>query len=284
MKKYKKFFSVILCAALICVLFSACSSGGGESGEITEDTMLIAYTQEISPFIYMNSSGQLEGFDVDLIKDTFDSFKGDYKNYKFVQVDENYVLGEDPAYTDENGNDYYALIFCGGMHKNQGTYNEDYSWSEDVLKNDIITVVPKSSSVKSYGNIAGAKAGVLNELCANALDENTAVKNNLASLNVYNSSDELFAALDSGAVDAAVIDSFSFYSSGKAQAYTALNGALDSIEYAYAFYKNEDYSEGFNEAVKEMLSPDYGEGDTLTPLVEKYFGFHEACVFTYETE
>ena len=65
--------------------------------------MLVAYTAEKAPFLYKDENGELTGFDVELFKNAFDSFKGDYKNYEFVQVPEGYKLGEDAAYTDENG-------------------------------------------------------------------------------------------------------------------------------------------------------------------------------------
>ena len=56
---------------------------------------------------------------------------------------------------------------------------------------------------------------------------------------------------------------------------------LDTFEYAFEFAPSNNYSYGFNEAVKEMISAEYGDGDTLTPIVEKYFGYADACVFAY---
>lgn len=84
--------------------------------------------------------------------------------------------------------------------------------------------------------------------------------------------------------DAVVIEDFDFYNYNDNSNYTVLNGALDTVEYAFRFAPSKDYSYGFNEAVREMQSADYGDGDTLTPLVEKYFGYADACVFSYETD
>lgn len=284
MKFTKKICAVFLSAMLILMLFAGCSAGSEVAEEITGDTMLIAYTEECAPFIYTNESGKLAGFDVELIENTFDSFKGEYKNYRFIQVEEGYKLGEDTAYTDENGNEYSAVILCGGMHKNVGTVNEDYNWSQNIIENNIITVVPASSTITSYSNIDAARVGIYPDSAAAALNSNTAVAGRLSEAIGYTSIEEAFAALDAGELDAVVTDSFSFYTYENNTSYTALNGALDTIEYGFAFAKNNDLSSGFNEAVKEMLSPDYGDGDTLTPIVEKHFGYNGVCVFTYEDE
>lgn len=284
MKKTKKILSVLLAVLLIGALFTGCAQKSGIAEEITEDTMLIAYTEECEPFLYTNANGELDGFEAKLVESIFDSIKGEYKNYKFVKVDADYELDENGAYTDADGNEYKAVMLCGAMHKNTGTVNEDYVWSENIIENNIITVVPSGSSITAYNNIQSARVGVYSQLCSDALDKQTTIKDSLASFTAYNSAEELLAALDAGEIDAAVIDDFSFRPLEGASAYTVLNGALDTVEYGFAFARSNDFSETFNEAVKEMLSPDYGDGDTLTPLVTEYFGYPEACVFDYGTE
>lgn len=280
MKYMKRIIAVLFAVLLIAAMFAGCSGTKGEA-QITKNTMLIAYTEECAPFIYTDENGNLTGFDVEIIENVFDSFKGEYKNYKFVQVEEGYVLNEDTCYTDENGNEYTAIIMCGGTHKNVGTANEDVSWSENIIENNIITAVSLNSTITSYNNIAGAKVGVVSAVAAAALDMNATIKNSLASVTEYATADEAFSALNSGAIDAVVIDDFSFYTYDKANSYSMLPGVLDTIEYAFQFAPSNNYSYGFNEAVKEMISAEYGDGDTLTPIVEKYFGYADACVFTY---
>lgn len=269
---------------LIGASFAGCSSKSLTAEEITDKTMLIAYTEECEPFLYTNAQGALDGFEARLIEESFSSFKGEYQDYRFVKVDADYELGEDAAYTDEDGNAYKAIVLCGAMHKNEGTVNEDYVWSNNIIENNIITVVEPNSAITSYGNIQGARVGVYSELCAAALEKHSAIKSSLAFVTAYASPEELLAALDAGEIDAAVIDDFSFRPLEGSQGYTVLNGTLDTVEYGFAFARANDYSSGFNEAVKEMLSEDYGDGDTLTPLVEQYFGYPEACVFEYQTE
>lgn len=282
MKSIKKIVAVLLAALLIAALFAGCSGNTNEKTQITKNTMLVAYTEECAPFIYTDENGNLAGFDVEIMENVFETIKNEYKDYAIVKVDEDYVLNEDTAYTDENGNEFSAIIMLGGTHKNVGTANEDVIWSENIIENNIITVVAPNSTITSYGNIAGAKVGVVSAAAAAALDMNAAIKNSLASVTEYATAEEALAALNSGAINAVVIDDFSFRANENAASYTVLPSALDTVEYAFRFAPSNNYSSAFNEAVKEMLSADYGDGDTLTPIVEKHFGYADALVFSIE--
>ena len=264
---------------MITSLFAGCSNQSAQTDTITGDTMLIAYTDENTPFIYTDEHGALTGFDVEIIANIFETFKGEYKSYKFVKVDEGYTLNEDACYTDADGNEYSAIIMCGGTHKNVGTANKDVHWSKNIIADNVIAAVPAGSAVTGFNDIAGAKAGVVSAAASAALDKNTAIKNSLASVTAFDSAKEAFAALDGKDIDVVIIDDFSFFTYDAYANYTVLPSALDTVEYAFEFAPSNDFSEGFNEAIKEMLSPDYGEGDTLTPIVEKYFGYADACVF-----
>ena len=285
MKSIKKIIAVLLAVMLAAVLFAGCSKTNAKATEITKNTMLIAYTEENAPFIYTDENGELAGFDVEIIENIFETIKNEYKNYAFVQVEEGYVLNEDTAYTDENGNEFSAIIMCGGTHKNVGTANEDVVWSENIIENNIVTVVYQGSAITGYNNIAGAKVGVVSDAAIAALDMNATIKNSLASVTEYASADEAIAAFGTGSIDALVIDEFSFYNceaSNGVAPFIVIPGVLDTIEYAFEFAPSNNYSSAFNEAVKEMLSADYGDGDTLTPIVEKHFGYAHACVFTID--
>ncbi len=283
MKSFKKISSLFLAVLLVVSLFAGCSSSDKNASEITEDTLIFAYTEENEPFLYKDEEGNWAGFDAELVAAVFDSIKGDYKDYTFVQVDPSYVLGEDTVYTDEDDNEYTALIFCGGYTKNTGTADEDFDWSSNLLENCVVTIVPLDSSISTYNDVAGKTAAVVAGSAVDALDKQAAVENSI-KYNVFDNAEDAFAALDSSEADMVIIDQFSLYAyEGYSEdKYTTLNGILDSTEYAFAFATNEDYAESFNEAVKEMKSPDYNNEDTLTPLVEQYFGSADLCIFDYE--
>ena len=283
MESFKKVLSVLLCALFIAAIFAGCK-GSTKAEEITDSTMIIVYFEENAPFLYTGEDGKLTGFDVDLIESTFDSFKGDYKNYQFVQVEEGFKLGEDTAYTAEDGKTYTSDLMVGGMRKNVGTANEDYKWSADIIQNDYIVVVPADSQIKNYNDLDKAIAAVSSQAAMDALNRNSAIAGRLDSANLADGTEAALAALAAGDADIVVTDSISFNALDGSDAYTVLNGALDSDTYGFAFSHTSWYDESFNEAVKEMLSPDYGDGDILTPIVEKYFSTPTALIFTLDEE
>ncbi len=281
MKSFKKILAVLLCVLFVGALFAGCKSET-ETSEITDKTMIIVYTEENAPFLYKGEDGKMTGFEAELIENTFDSFKGDYKNYEFVQVEEGFKLGEDAAYTDADGKTYTSNLMVGGMKKNIGTANEDYNWSADIIQNDYIVIVPADSQIKTFNDIDKAKAAISSEAAFNALQSNAAIFERLEETTLCEGLDAAIEALSAGDAEIVVTDSISFNALAGKEAYTALNGALASDTYGFAFAKTSWIDGSFNEAVKEMLSLDYGNADTLTPIVEKYFGTGSACIFSYE--
>lgn len=278
-KSIKKILSVSVCIMLIGAIFAGCSSSASEAQEITDETMLVAYTDENKPFIYKGDDGKLTGFDVEVFEKIFDDIKDEYKNYEFVKVDSDYSVGEDTAYTDKDGNEYIAYIMIGGMQKNTGTVNKDNSFTADTVNNRVITVTTSSTGISNYADLSGKKLGVVTGGAQSALDENSTIKSN-AKISVFDNVNDALKNLDSGKVDAVVTDEFSFSVLEGKENYTVLDGALGNTEYAFMFKKGDSLAETVNEAIYELQSPDYNDADEFTPIVEKYFGY-DASSFNY---
>lgn len=279
MKNFKKAISVLLCVLFVGSCFAGCSSSD-KADEITDKTMLIAYTEENEPFIYTDKNGNLTGFDVEIFEKIFDDIKNEAKNYRFVKVEEGYRVGEDPAYIDDDGNEYIAYVMIGGIQKNVGTFNEDFTFSDDIIDNRIITVTAKGAKIASYADLDGLTAGVVTKQAEAALDKNAAIKSSLKSVKAYKDIKSALADLDAGKINAVVVDEFSFNVLENKDSHSVLNGELDTLSYVYAFKKYDWYVEAINEAVYELQSPDYNDKDEFTPIVEKYFGY-DASSFDY---
>lgn len=279
MKKFKKAISVLLCVLFVGSCFAGCSSSD-KADEITDKTMLIAYTEENEPFIYTDKNGNLTGFDVEIFEKIFDDIRNEAKNYRFVKVEEGYRVGEDPAYIDDDGNEYIAYVMIGGVQKNVGTFNEDFTFSDDIIDNRIITVTAKGAKIASYADLDGLTAGVVTKQAEAALDKNAAIKSSLKAVKAYKDIKSALADLDAGKINAVVVDEFSFNVLENKDSYSVLNGELDTLSYVYAFKKYDWYVEAINEAVYELQSPDYNDKDEFTPIVEKYFGY-DASSFDY---
>ena len=278
MKIFKKIFASALCLMLIVSVFAGCSKAG-EADKITNKTMLIAYTDEVEPFLYKDKNGKLTGFDVDLFKKIYDNVKNDTKNYEFVKVDKDYKVGDDVAYTDKNGNEYIAYTMIGAVKKNVGSVNEDFSFTNDIITDRIITFTKSGNNISDYNDLSGKKLAVVTDIAKAALDKNATIKNNNKNI-VYPTIEDAVAALDRGSVDAVVTDEFSFSPLETAEKYQVLNGSLDEISYAFMFKKGDWVVDNWNEAIYELKSPEYNDKDEFTPMVEKYFGYN-ASSFNY---
>lgn len=272
MKTLKKAFAVLLCAVFVTLCFTGCSSAKGETDTIDDKTMVVAYTAEKSKFLYKDKNGNLTGFDVELFKAIFNDVKGDKKTYKFVQVDEGYKVGEDVAYTDKEGNEYIADVMIGGVEKDNGAFNKEYSFTSDIIDNRVIAVT--LGKVKDYSSLAGKNAGVLSDVANAALTNNSAIRSQLKSTNSYTDINAALGDLKSGKTDVLFIDEFDFNVLKDKDSYTVLDGELSKTGYVFAFKKYSDLKETFNRAIYELKSPDYNDKDEMTPIVEKFFGYN----------
>ena len=278
MKVFKKIFAIALCGILIASAFAGCSKSG-EADKITDKTMLIAYTDEVEPFLYKGKNGKLAGFDIDLFKKIYDNVKNDTKNYKFVKVDKDYKVGDDVAYTSKDGDEFIAYTMIGAVQKNVGSVNEDFSFTNDIITNRIITVTKSGNNISDYNDLSGKKLAVVTDIAKAALDKNATIKNNNKNT-LYPTIEDALSALDNGSVDAVITDEFNFSPLENAEKYQVLNGELDKISYAFMFKKSDWVVENWNEAIYELKSPDYNDKDEFTPMVEKYFGYN-ASSFDY---
>lgn len=275
MKVFKKIFAIALCGILIASAFAGCSKSG-EADKITDKTMLIAYTDEVEPFLY---KGKNAGFDIDLFKKIYDNVKNDTKNYEFVKVDKDYKVGDDVAYTNKDGDEFIAYTMIGAVQKNVGSVNEDFSFTNDIITNRIITVTKSGNNISDYNDLSGKKLAVVTDIAKAALDKNATIKNNNKNT-LYPTIEDALSALDNGSVDAVITDEFNFSPLENAEKYQVLNGELDKISYAFMFKKGDWVVENWNEAIYELKSPDYNDKDEFTPMVEKYFGYN-ASSFDY---
>lgn len=278
MKVFKKIFAIALCGILIASAFAGCSKSG-EADKITDKTMLIAYTDEVEPFLYKGKNGKLAGFDIDLFKKIYDNVKNDTKNYEFVKVDKDYKVGDDVAYTNKDGDEFIAYTMIGAVQKNVGSVNEDFSFTNDIITNRIITVTKSGNNISDYNDLSGKKLAVVTDIAKAALDKNATIKNNNNNT-LYPTIEDALSALDNGSVDAVITDEFNFSPLENAEKYQVLNGELDKISYAFMFKKGDWVVENWNEAIYELKSPDYNDKDEFTPMVEKYFGYN-ASSFDY---
>lgn len=282
MKTTKKVISLLLSIVFVCACFTGCSSKGEE--KYSDETLIIGYTESVAPFLEVDENGKATGFVPELWEAIFDAVKGDLKSYRFEKVEEGYALEEDGGFVDSDGKEYSAGLLMGAVSKNNGTFNEDYSFTEPIITNRVIAVVGKNSKIKTYADFADARAVVVGDASKQAFEKQNAIYSVCKSVADAKSLDEALAMIDSGDADVVVTDEFNFMPSGKTDSYTVLDNELETVEYVIACAKYSGWKNSINEAIREYKSEKYNKnGDEFTPLVEKHFGYN-ASTFNYETE
>lgn len=268
----KKTIAIVLSILFICAAFSGCSSEKKE--KYSDTTLIIGYTEAVEPFLKIDENGKATGFDAELFKLIFDSVKGDLKNYVFEKVDEGYALEDDGGFFDSTGKEYSAGLLMGGAAKNRGTFNEDYSFTEPIITNRIIAVVPKDSERKTFKDFSEARVAVLSKNAKEAFDKNTAIKSVCKNSFEVKDINEGAAMLINKKADILVTDEFSFCPYEKAEEFYVMENELDTVEYVIACAKHSGWKDSLNEAIKELKDESYNDGDGFTPIVEKYFGYN----------
>ncbi|MGN0516542.1 substrate-binding periplasmic protein [Eubacterium sp.] len=281
MKIVKRIFAVAMAVAVVASCFAGCSSKNAEI--YSKDIAILGYTKEVAPFLTDVKDGKAKGFEADLWNSIFDSVKGDLKGYRFEQIDEGYTLEESGGFFDSTDREYSACLMFGAVSKNNGTFNKDYSYTEPIITNRVITVTAENSKITTYAQMGGARVAVVGDVAKKALEENRAIYSACASVTEASLEDAL-AGLGIS-YDAVVVDEFTYRPDEmlKSVYYPVVPGELDTIEYVIACAKNSGWKDSINEAIREMKSEKYGEGDEFTPLVLKYFGYN-ASSFSYETD
>ena len=275
----KRVLAIVLSALLIAAMFAGCSANTDNS--LSDTTLIIGYTEEAAPFIESVKDGSAEGFIPALWEAIFDDVKGDLKSYRFEQVEEGYALEEDGGFFDENGKEYSAGLLMGAVSKNDGTFNEDYSFTEPIVTNRIIAVTAKDSAVKSWNDFESARVVVVGDTAKEIFAKNSAISGVCAAVTDAQFVESGLGVIDDGLADVVITDEFSFNPYENKDNYTMLENELDTIEYVIACAKYSGWKNSINNAVYELKSDQYNDADEFTPLVEKYFGYN-ASDFNYQ--
>lgn len=277
MKNIKRIVALALSVITIVMCFAGCSSNKEE--KYSDSNLIIGYTENLAPFLEVDENGKATGFEADLWKKIFPGIKGDLKDYRFEKVETGYILEEDGGFEDSTGMEYSAgLMFA--VRKDVDTFNESYSFSEPIITNRVIAVTAKESKVTSFNDFKDATVVTVSAEAENALAEHKNLADSCKKVSKAKSLDDALLLLDNGGADVLVVDEFSFMPSDKKDSYVVLDNELEVIEYVIACAKYSGWKDSINEAIRELKSEDYGTGDELTPLVNKYFGYN-ASSFNY---
>lgn len=254
----KKFLSVLLCAVMLAVPFTGCKKADDANKDGSKGDFVVGFDAEFPPMGFVADDGTYTGFDLELAEAVADRL-----GYNFVAQ----PIAWD-AKDQELSSGNIDCIWNGFTISGR---EDQYTWTEPYMANNQVVVVNNGSSIKSLADLNGAIVAVQKDSSGlAALEENPDLMNSFADLVEEESYLNAMMELESGAVDAIVMDEivarYEIQTSGKD--FVVLSEAVASEEYGVGFLLgNEELRDEIQACLKEMAAD-----GTLAEISNKWFG------------
>ncbi len=246
---FKRILSSSICLLLIISLICGCGSESSVSSDAASDNLTpITVGMDIfKPYSYINTDGEFAGIDIDIATEAFAriGYRPEYKIIKW----------EDKANLLEAGE-----IDCIWSGFSMNGREDEYQWVGPYLYSYQVVAVRANSDINTVSDLAGKRVGVQISTKAAALflhdEEGDVVIPEMNQVNCYTTTEEFFAALRKGYVDAiaghgAVIRDFI---SGEGDNYRILDEPIYHSELGVAFAKgtHEELASELAGTIEEM--------------------------------
>ena len=277
----KKMLTVLLAAAMT-VSLAGCGSKNADkkdnaSVQNTENAksdsgsdrtqFVVGFDAEFPPYGYMDEDGDYTGFDLELAQEVCDR-----NGWELVKKPINWDSKDMEL---ESGS-----IDCIWNGFTMNGREDDYTFSDPYVDNSIVVVVAKDSDINKLSDLAGKVVDVQADssgLAAlqgdDATDENKELTASFAELQQVADYNTAFMNLESGAVDAVVLDIgvAKYQMSSRGDAFRMLDEQVSSEQYAIGFKKgNTELKDQVQKTLDEMAAD-----GTFAKIAEKW-GLSEA--------
>ena len=272
----KKMLTVLLAAAMT-VSLAGCGSKDADkkdnaSVQNTENAksdngsdrtqFVVGFDAEFPPYGYMDEDGDYTGFDLELAQEVCDR-----NGWELVKKPINWDSKDMEL---ESGS-----IDCIWNGFTMNGREDDYTFSDPYVDNSIVVVVAKDSDINKLSDLAGkvvdvqADSSGLSALQGDdATDENKELTASFAELQQVADYNTAFMNLESGAVDAVVLDIgvAKYQMSSRGDAFRMLDEQVSSEQYAIGFKKgNTELKDQVQKTLDEMV-----KDGTFTTIVNNY--------------
>lgn len=287
----KKTVSIMVAATMALSLFAGCGSSKDtatedtsktESTETTDEsienasaettdessrtTFTVGFDAEYPPYGYMDDDGEYTGFDLELAQAVCDK--------------EGWELVKKPINWDSKDMELNSgSIDCIWNGFTMNGREDDYTFSDPYVDNSIVVVVAKDSDINKLSDLAGKVVDVQADssgLAAlqgdDATDENKELTASFAELQQVADYNTAFMNLESGAVDAVVLDIgvAKYQMSSRGDAFRMLDEQVSSEQYAIGFKKgNTELRDQVQKTLDEMV-----KDGTFTTIVNNYTDYN----------
>ncbi|MDD6303440.1 MAG: transporter substrate-binding domain-containing protein [Lachnospiraceae bacterium] len=272
----KKMLTVLLAAAMTVSLVGCGSKDADKkdnaSVQNTENAksdngsdrkeFVVGFDAEFPPYGYMDENGDYTGFDLELAQEVCDR-----NGWELVKKPINWDSKDMEL---ESGS-----ISCIWNGFTMNGREDDYTFSDPYVDNSIVVVVAKDSDINKLSDLAGKVVDVQADssgLAAlqgdDATDENKELTASFAELQQVADYNTAFMNLESGAVDAVVLDIgvAKYQMSSRGDSFRMLDEQVSSEQYAIGFKKgNTELRDQVQKTLDEMV-----KDGTFTTIVNNY--------------
>lgn len=224
----------------------------GDGGSNDDETFVVGFDAAFPPYGYKDDNGEYVGFDLDLAQEVCDR-----NNWKLVKQ----PIDWDSKDMELNS----GTIDCIWNGFTMNGREDDYTWSEPYVDNSQVVVVPESSDIKTFEDLAGkmvevqADSSALHTLENEDADEGgqaalAATFGSLVQVADYNTA---FMDLESGACEAIAMDVgvASYQIESRGGGFRLLDEKLSTEQYGIGFKKgNEELRDQVQKTLKEMAA------------------------------
>lgn len=263
MKKATKFAALLLTAAMAFTMTACSDKKDTDKAEKSnsEDQFIVGFDAEYPPYGYKDDNGEYVGFDLDLAEE--------------VCKRNGWELVKQPIDWDSKDMELNSgSIDCIWNGFTVTGREDDYTWSEPYVDNSIVVVVAEDSGIKSKEDLAGKVVVVQADSSGLAAltdeednEENLKLAASFAELQQVADYNTTFMNLESGAVDAIVVDiGVADYQLASREGFVMLEDKVRTEQYAVGFKKgNEELRDKVQKTLDEMV-----KDGTFGEIAEKW--------------
>ena len=249
----KKKLAALMCSVML--LASVASCGAKDEGK---KQFVVGFDSEFPPMGFVADDGSYTGFDLDLAEEVAKRLDMEFVAQPIAWDAKDQELA--------SGN-----IDCIWNGFTISGREDQYTWTDAYMENNQVVVVRSDSDIASLDDLADKIVAVQKDSSGlAALEENEALTATFADLIEVDSYLNAMMELESGAVDAIVMDEivarYEIQSSGKD--FTVLDKAVASEEYGVGFNLGNTELRDQVQATLEEMAAD----GTLARISEQWFG------------
>lgn len=252
----KKTLSLVLALVMAVTLFAF--TGCNKKTVNDDSTFVVGFDAEFPPYGYKDESGEYVGFDLDLAQEVCKRNSWEYKAQPIDWDSKDMELNS-------------GTIDCIWNGFTMTGREDEYTWSDAYVDNTQVVVVKADSGIVNLAGLAGKNVAVQTDSSAQSVleEDQKAVADTFAFLDVEKDYITCFNNLDAGAVDAVAMDigvaNYQIQSRG-AEKYIIVPEQLSSEQYAVGFKKgNTELCEKVQATLDDMM-----KDGTFQQIAEKW--------------